>query len=58
MNVNTGCRVELKKKHPCGCGTFEILRVGMDFKFRCEKCGREVMLARKKAEKSIRKVLS
>ncbi len=31
-------------------------RVGMDFKLRCQGCGREVMLPRSKAEKSIRKV--
>ena len=58
MNLNVGDRVELKKPHPCGCKTFELLRVGMDFKIRCENCGREVMVPRKKIEKSIKKVLS
>ncbi|MBQ7505401.1 MAG: DUF951 domain-containing protein [Ruminococcus sp.] len=58
MNLNVGDRVELKKPHPCGCKTFELLRVGMDFKIRCENCGREVMVPRKKVEKSIKKVLS
>ena len=58
MNLNVGDRIELKKPHPCGCKTFELLRVGMDFKIRCEGCGREVMVPRKKAEKSIKKVLS
>lgn len=58
MNLNVGDRIELKKPHPCGCKTFELLRVGMDFKIRCEGCGREVMVPRKKVEKSIKKVLS
>ena len=58
MNLNVGDRIELKKSHPCGCKTFELLRVGMDFKIRCEGCGREVMVPRKKVEKSIKKVLS
>ncbi|MBR1730874.1 MAG: DUF951 domain-containing protein [Ruminococcus sp.] len=57
MNLNVGDRIELKKPHPCGCRTFELLRVGMDFKIRCEGCGREVMVPRKKAEKSIKRVL-
>ena len=34
-----------------------VLRVGMDFKMRCQGCGHEVMLPRSKAEKNIRKVL-
>ena len=33
-----------------------MLRVGMDFKLRCQGCGHEVMLPRSKAEKNIRKV--
>ena len=58
MDLKIGDRIELKKPHPCGCRTFELLRVGMDFKIRCEGCGREVMVPRKKAEKSIKKVFS
>lgn len=58
MDLNVGDRIELKKPHPCGCKTFELLRVGMDFKIKCENCGREVMVPRKKVEKSIKRVLS
>ena len=57
MNVQVGDRVEMKKAHPCGSKTFEILRVGMDFKIRCLTCGREVMVPRKKIEKNIRKII-
>ena len=35
----------------------DVLRVGMDFKLRCEGCGHELMLPRSKAEKSIKRVL-
>ena len=45
------------KKHPCGASSFEVLRVGMDFKIRCTGCGREVMLPRAKIEKNIKKVV-
>lgn len=58
MNVNVGDRVEMKKLHPCGGKTFEILRVGMDFKIKCEKCGREVMVPRNKIEKNIKKIIT
>ncbi len=57
MNVEVGNRVEMKKPHPCGENTFEILRVGMDFKIRCLTCGREVMAPRRKIEKNIRKII-
>ena len=57
MSVQAGDRVEMKKPHPCGGKTFEILRVGMDFKIRCLTCGREVMVPRRKIEKNIRKVI-
>lgn len=58
VDISVGDRVEMKKQHPCGCKTFEILRVGMDFKIKCEKCGREVMAPRAKIEKNIKKILT
>ncbi len=58
MNINVGDRVEMKKPHPCGGKEFEILRIGMDFKIRCLNCGREVMAARNKIEKNIKKILT
>lgn len=58
MDIQKGDTVEMKKTHPCGCKSFEILRIGMDFKIRCCGCGREVMLPRVKAEKSIKKIIA
>ena len=57
MDVRPGDILQMKKQHPCGCKTFTLLRVGMDFKIKCEGCGREVMVPRIKAEKNIKKVL-
>lgn len=58
MDIRVGDRLLMKKQHPCGSGTFEVLRVGMDFKLRCEGCGHEVMLPRVKAEKNIKQIIS
>ena len=55
MNIAPGDILEMKKEHPCGGRRWTVLRVGMDFRMRCERCGREVMLPRKKAEKAARK---
>ena len=57
MDVWVGDVLELKKDHPCGSRRWQVLRVGMDFKLRCEGCGHELMLPRSKVEKSIRKIL-
>ncbi len=57
MEVHVGDLLLMKKPHPCGGSTFEVLRVGMDFKIRCTQCGREVMLPRRKCEKNIRRIL-
>lgn len=46
----------MKKPHPCGCREFELLRLGVDYKLKCTKCGREVMVPRIKAEKNIKGV--
>ena len=57
MDVRVGDILELKKEHPCGSRRWQVLRVGMDFKLRCQGCGHELMLPRSKAEKNIKKIL-
>ena len=57
MDIHVGDVLELKKEHLCGSRRWLVLRVGMDFKLRCEGCGHELMLPRSKAEKSIKRVL-
>jgi hypothetical protein len=56
MDIHINDELIMKKPHPCGDNRFLVLRVGMDFKIRCTSCSREVMLPRKKVEKSIRAV--
>ena len=57
MNIQVGDVLQMKKTHPCGGREWLVLRVGMDFRLRCQPCGREVMILRSKAEKSVKKVL-
>lgn len=58
MELHLRDKVELKKQHPCGSNIWEVLRVGMDIKLRCTGCGHELMLPRRKVEKSIRKIIT
>ena len=57
MDVRVGDILEMKKPHPCGSRQFDVLRVGMDFKIKCKGCGHEVMVARVKVEKNIKKII-
>ncbi|MDY3015189.1 MAG: DUF951 domain-containing protein [Evtepia sp.] len=57
MDIIPGDILEMKKEHPCGDRRWLVLRVGMDFRLRCQGCGREVMIPRKKAEKSLKKII-
>lgn len=49
--------VRMKKAHPCGSNEWEILRVGMDFRLKCQGCGHLVMLSRPKFEKMVREII-
>ncbi len=57
MDIKLNDIIEMKKEHPCGNKQFLVLRVGIDFRIRCTKCEREVMVPRVKLEKNIKKVL-
>lgn len=57
MDVLVGDRIQTRKPHPCGNSEFEVLRIGMDFRIRCTKCGHEILLPRAKIEKNIKKII-
>ncbi len=57
MDVRLGDILIMKKNHPCGSNQWEVLRIGMDFRIKCKGCGHEVMAARGKIEKNIKKIL-
>ena len=57
MDVRIGDVILMKKNHPCGGTELVVLRDGMDFKLRCEKCGHEIEIPRSKAEKNIKQII-
>lgn len=57
MDIQVGDVLELKKTHPCGSKSWRVLRVGMDFRLKCEGCGHELMIPRAKAEHSVKRVI-
>jgi hypothetical protein len=57
MDIVKGDILVMKKSHPCGSNRMIVLRSGMDFKLRCEGCGREFMIVRSKAEKNVKTII-
>ena len=49
--------VEMKKPHACQTNRWEIIRMGMDIKIRCEHCRHIIMMPRKEFEKKMKRVL-
>lgn len=49
--------VEMKKPHPCGENRWQIIRMGMDIRIKCTKCGHMVMMPRRDFERKMKKVL-
>lgn len=47
--------VMMKKKHPCGCDLFKVIRVGADIKIRCQECSRVIMMPRIDFKKRMKK---
>ncbi len=50
--------ITTKKPHACKGNTFEILRVGADFKIKCLTCGKIILLDSETLQKRIKSVKS
>lgn len=57
LKLEVGDVIMTKKSHPCGSNKFQITRVGMDFRIKCEKCEKEIWIPRVKLEKRIKEVI-
>ncbi|MCL6637723.1 MAG: DUF951 domain-containing protein [Alicyclobacillus sp.] len=57
MEFHLGDVVQLKKPHACGGHTWQIIRMGMDIRVKCQQCGHSVMIPRVRFERLVRSVL-
>ncbi|RJQ27382.1 MAG: DUF951 domain-containing protein [Peptococcaceae bacterium] len=57
LKYQVGDTVKMRKPHPCGGELWEIMRTGVDFRVKCLKCGRVMMLSRLKFEKTVKTVV-
>ena len=58
LHIEPGYIVRLKKQHPCGGTTWQVIRVGADIGIRCLHCRRQIMLPRSIFEKRVKEVTS
>ncbi|EGL83652.1 protein of unknown function DUF951 [Caldalkalibacillus thermarum TA2.A1] len=49
--------VEMKKPHPCGTNRWQIIRMGMDIRIKCQGCSHSVLMPRRKFERKLKRVL-
>ena len=54
---NLGQVVKLKKGHPCGENRWKIIRMGMDFRLKCLKCGRSILMPRSRFERRVKEIV-
>lgn len=45
-----------KKTHACGGNEWTVVRVGADYKIKCNKCGRIIMVELTKLNKMVKRV--
>lgn len=53
--LTLGDKVVSKKVHPCGSSTWTVIRTGADYKFKCDGCGRIVMIDSTAVKKFVKK---
>ena len=54
IKYEVGETIELKKVHPCGSNTWEVLRNGVDYRLKCTGCGHIILLPRIKLGKMVK----
>lgn len=57
MKYELGSVVIMKKPHPCGENLWKVVRLGVDIKLECVKCGRTIMMDRIEFERKLKKVV-
>ena len=57
VDFRLGDSVELRKAHPCGGFTWQVVRLGADIGLKCTTCGRRVLLPRVTVERRMKRFL-
>ena len=52
--VKLGDKITTKKQHPCGSNTWTVVRVGGDYKLKCDGCEHVIMVDATKLKKMMK----
>ncbi|MDW7739232.1 MAG: DUF951 domain-containing protein [Bacillota bacterium] len=58
VQYEVGQLIQMKKSHPCGSNCWRIIRIGMDIRIKCVKCGRSVLIPRSRFERRAKCIIS
>ncbi|MFA6842945.1 MAG: DUF951 domain-containing protein [Bacilli bacterium] len=47
--------LQFKKGHPCGCDTWKVIKVGVDYKLECTGCKRVIIIQKSDIRKKVKK---
>ena len=53
-SYQVGDNVITRKSHACGGNKWTVVRVGADYKIKCDKCGHVVMLTSDQFHKAVK----
>lgn len=57
LDVRVGDIVQMRKPHPCGGDTWQVVRIGAEIGIRCLTCNRKVMLVRSDFERRVKRIV-
>lgn len=57
LDIRVGDVVQMRKPHPCGGDTWQVVRVGAEIGIRCLTCNRKVMLLRADFERRVKRIV-
>lgn len=57
LDIRVGDVVQMRKPHPCGGDTWQVVRIGAEIGIRCLTCHRKVMLLRSDFERRLKRIV-
>lgn len=56
--ISLGDTIRLKKPHPCGGDTWEVVRLGADIGLKCRGCGRRILIPRAELARRMKAIVA
>ncbi len=57
LDIRVGDVVQMRKPHPCGGDTWQVVRIGAEIGIRCLTCNRRILLLRSDFERRVKRIV-